>query len=393
MKLSTKTIVAIFAIFPIGMISSSTAQEENLVPNAGFETIEGKLKALGCIENATGWTSPTGARADIFTPTKTVEINTPDNIYGKEDAKEGTNYAGVVAYSYGDAMARTYLMAKLTTPLKKGMKYCVKFNLSLAEASKYSSNQIGVNFNSKPFGTDSKTAILDKTHVLDPKNKVFSAMYNWEQVCGIYYAEGGEKYITIGNFTSNENTKNEKNKKDPNMKKAVIIAAYYYIDDVSVTMITEDAVCDCAVQEEVNQYSTTVYQKVVTLNDNMPANEQVDMQKAYYAFGSSKLNPAGTQALDLIAKILQANPGMNLEVTGHSDAMEDSVGIEKPVYADMSNKRINEVIIYLKSKGIAESRIIPNPAGNSIPNEEIKELDDADLKQAKNRRVSFKARS
>lgn len=393
MRLSTKTIVAIFAIFPIGMISSFTAQEENLVPNAGFETIEGKLKALGCIENASGWSSPTGARADIFTPTKTVEINTPDNIYGKEDAKEGTNYAGIVAYSYGDALARTYLMTKLSTPLKKGMKYCVKFNLSLAEASKYSANQIGVNFSSKPFGTDSKTAIIDKTHVLDPKNKVFSAMYNWEQVCGIYYAEGGEKYITIGNFTSNENTKNEKNKKDPNMKKAVIIAAYYYIDDVSVTLITEDAVCDCAVQEEVNQYSSTVYQKVVTINDNMPANEKVDLQKAYFAFGSSKLNPAGTQALDLIATILKADPGMNLEVTGHSDPMEDSVGVEKPVYADMANKRINEVIIYLKSKGIAESRIIPNPAGNSMPSEEIKELDDEDLKQAKNRRVSFKARS
>ena len=110
MKLSTKTITSFFVILPIAILSFSLhAQEENLVENGSFENLEGKLKALGCIDNAKPWMSPTGARADIFTPSKVLDINTPENIYGKEDAKDGKNYAGIVGFSYGDAIPRTYI--------------------------------------------------------------------------------------------------------------------------------------------------------------------------------------------------------------------------------------------------------------------------------------------
>ena len=87
MKLSTKTIASFFVILPIAILSFSLhAQEENLVENGSFENLEGKLKALGCIDNAKPWMSPTGARADIFTPSKVLDINTPENKYCKEDA-------------------------------------------------------------------------------------------------------------------------------------------------------------------------------------------------------------------------------------------------------------------------------------------------------------------
>ncbi len=395
MKLNIKSIVSVLAIIPIGLITFNVfAQEENLVSNPSFETLEGKLKALGCIENAVGWSSPTGVRADVFTPSKVVEINSPENIYGKEDAREGTNYAGIVAYSFGDAMPRSYIMAKLNTPLKKGMKYCVKFNLSLSEASKYACNQLGVNFAAKPFATDSKTAIIEKTHVLNSKNKIFSAMFNWEQVCGVYYAEGGEKFITIGNFTSNENTKNEKIKKDPKNKTASIAGSYYYIDDVSVSMITENAVCDCGGGGDAEEasYSTTIYQKVINVRDNMSPKEKIEVQNEYFGFGKSKLIPSSTQSLDGIIALLKANPTLKLEIFGHNDEMEEKVGVDKPAYSEMANKRVNEVIKYVVSKGIEDSRLIASPVGSTEPNPEISEGDDDDLKLAKNRRVSFKVR-
>ena len=143
--------------------------------------------------------------------------------------------------------------------------------MSLSEASKFASNQIGINFSSKPYGTDSKTAIIEKTHILDAKNKIFNAMYNWEEVCGVYIAEGGEKFLNIGNFTSNENTKSEKNKKDPKMKTAQISAAYYYIDDVSVIMLSEDTKCNCvnSSQNDETVYSTIIYQKAINVNDKL----------------------------------------------------------------------------------------------------------------------------
>ncbi len=393
MKLNTKKIALFFAIFPLGFMNLSVnAQGENIVDNGGFETVEGKLKALGGIDNAIGWSSPTGARADIYSPSKILDINVPANFYGKEDAKEGTNYAGIVGFSYGDAMARTYIMAKLNTPLKKGMKYCVKFNISLAERSKYSSNKIGVKFSEKQFGTDSKTAIIEKTDVLDDKDKIFSAMYNWEQVCGEFVATGGEKFISIGNFTSNENTKYEKIKKDSKMKEAQISAAYYYIDDVIVTLVTEEDVCDCGkgLLAEDN-YSKTIYQKVPTVNDKMSPKEQIELQTAYFGFGKNKLTPEALKSLDLIAGLLVANPNLKLEMMGHSDDMEEKLAIEKPAFVDMSSKRISEVMKYLISKGVAEANLISTPLGNSDPVMDTAD-DDEDLKNAKNRFVSYKVR-
>jgi len=371
---------------------TSMAQEgENLVPNGSFESTDGKAKKLSMIESATGWTSPTGARADLYVPGKVAEINVPENIYGKEDAREGTNYAGIVAFSYGNKIPRTYLTAKLAAPLKKGMKYCVKFYVSLAEASKYASNNIGVNFAKKPFATEDKATIKDVAHVLSSENdtKRVNQTYAWYQVCNVYEAEGGEKFITIGNFFADDQTKSENNKKPKDMKNDQIIAAYYYLDDVSVILLNDGEKCDC-MKEEVSEYSSTVYQKAIILNDKMTVNQKIESQVTFFAFGKTNFTPAGKEALDFIAEQLKANPDMKLDVMGHSDAAEDKVGIEKPQFANMAEKRTNAVIQYLTEKGIQENRLNSASQGSALPNEENSDSDEEDLKMARNRRVTFK---
>ena len=379
----------------VGMtgLTAIAQQGENLVPNGSFEATDGKVKKLGSIESAMGWTSPTGARADLFTPGKVPEINTPDNVFGKEAAKEGSNYAGIVGFSYGNKVPRTYLMVKLDAPLKKGMKYCVKFNASLAESSKYASNNIGANFSKKPFATDEKTIIKDVAHVLhhDNENHKIKQTYNWDQICGTFEAEGGEKYLTIGNFYPDDKTKSENNKKPKDMKIDQVIAAYYYIDDVSVLLINEGEKCDCLVEEK-DDYSTTIYQKAVVLNEKMTPTQKIEAQQTYYAFGKTTLTSEGKASLDLIAELMKADPAVKLEVMGHSDAEEDKVGIEKPQYADMAQKRVNAVVLYLTEKGIEESRFIPSPQGSETPSDEIAATDEPDLKMAKNRRVTFRVR-
>lgn len=386
----------ISSIILIGLtaISSFGQQGENLVPNGSFEATDGKVKKLGGIESATGWTSPTGVRADLYTPSKVPEINVPDNLYGKEEAKEGSNYVGIVGFSYGNKVPRSYIMVKLDAPLKKGLRYCVKFNVSLAESSKYASNQIGVNFAKNPFATDEKTIIKDESHILHANNDTekLNQTFNWEQVCGTFEAKGGEKYLTIGNFNSDDQTKYETNKKPKDMKIDQIIAAYYYIDDVSVILINEGEKCDCLVEEDANEYSTTIYQKTIILNDKMTPTQKIEAQQTYFAFGKSNLAPVGKESLDQIVEWLKANPGLKLEILGHSDPEEDKVGIEKTQYADMASKRVNAVVLYLTEKGIDESRLIPSPQGSDVPNEEIIETDDIDLKMAKNRSVTFKVR-
>lgn len=387
MKIKQSVLFAALLGLPV-MVSAQN--NENLVDNGGFESNTGKAKKLGQIDMATGWKSPTGARADFFlSDSKMPEISVPTNAYGKEEPKEGENYAGIVAFSFGDKVPRSYIMAKLKTPLKKDMKYCVSFYVSLSESSKYASNQIGANISKKEFSTDQKSAIIDKTHIIHPNNKIFNAFYGWEKVCGTFVAEGGEKYITIGNFTSNEDTKKETNKKGTEIK-TQIIAAYYYIDDVSVTMISEDQPCDCGVEEDPNQVSSTIYQKAIVINDRMTPKEKIEAQGLYFAFGKDRLTQQAMAALDLIASEMKANKDITITLNGHSDPGEDELAAKKAYYADMDKKRIAAVTAYLVEKGIDASRIKSANKGSAEPNPEITETDDDDLKMAKNRRVVVK---
>ena len=392
MKYNFKKISIALAFLPAMILSNLALAQtaENFVENGSFEQTAGKVKKLGSIEMASGWASPTGVRADLFSPTGPAEISVPENSFGKEQAKEGANYAGIVAFSYGDKISRSYIMAKLSTPLKKGLKYCVTFNVSLSEASKYACNQVGAVLSAKPFGTDSKASIIEKASVvLHAENKVLNATYNWEQICAVFVAQGGEKFITIGNFSSNEETVNEKNKKTE-MKVTPVIGAYYFVDDVAVSLITEEQTCNCASgSKKDDEYSTMIYQKSITINDKMTPKQKVEAEQIYFAFGKYKLTPMGEEVLNLIAEQLKANPEMKIEVQGHSNELEDKVGKEKPFYADMANKRISSVFNYLKSKGVPESSIILTPKGSSVPNPDINETDDEELKLAKGRRVTF----
>lgn len=392
MKFNTLTKTLLLGM--LGCASFGMAQDaENLVSNGGFESTDKSPKKLGSIENAVGWYSPTGVRADLFASNKKVpDIDVPSNIYGTEEAKEGSNYAGIVAFSYGDKVPRSYLSTKLNVPLKKGTKYCVQFNVSMAEASKYACNQIGMNISKKAFGTEAKTSIIDKAHVLHETNKVFDAAYGWERVCGMYEAEGGEKFITIGNFSSNEDTKNERNKKNTDVKVTQAIAAYYYIDDVSVTLIDDEHPCNCAPEDPTGGYSKTIYQKVPKLSEGMTVSQEIEAQSVYFGFGKESITQLGEDALDFIAEKMKANPNLKLQIKGYSDKMEDEAAAEKTIFTGMDNKRTNAVIRYLMEKGVEESRLIPSPQGSEEQSKEVLSSDEDDIRQAKNRRVEFKVR-
>lgn len=383
-----KSILAISAIFA----SSSFFAQQNLVDNGGFESNNGKIKKLGQIDLAEPWTSPTAVRADIFmSDAKDPLIGTKANAFGKEDPKEGENYAGIMAFSYGNKESRSYLSTKLTQPLKKGMKYCVSFYVSLADVSKYSSNNIGAMLTPKEYKADGKTPLIEtKTSVLHPDNKVMNQMYNWEKVCATFTADGNEKYITIGNFTKDSDVKYETNKK-PKDVKAQKVGAYYYIDDVQVIVVDEENPCDCySTDVDVNKFTTTVYQKTVTIQEKWTPKEKIEAQALYFAFGKDALTPQAQFSLDKVVEQMKKDPNLRVTLTGYSNEKEAELAVKKSFYTDMDKKRAEQAKKYLISKGIDGGRITVSGGGSSSENtKEIKEGDDDDLKMAKTRRVEF----
>jgi outer membrane protein OmpA-like peptidoglycan-associated protein len=362
---------------------------ENLIENGSFESIEGKVMKLGDIVKATGWLLSTPAKPDLYKPDKKVlDINPTSNPYGSEEPKDGENFAGIVTFSYNDKLPRTYLMTKLNKPMLKGQKYCVNFYVSLAELSKYASNNIGIHFDKKPLEASEKVSLLSEFDVLNFNNKVFNATYNWDKVCATYVAKGGEKYLILGNFETNEATKYESMRKQKGQTGSQIIAAYYYVDDIKVQLLGDEEKCDCGVDEGRNLGSTVIYSKNDYFRDDMTITEKVKASTIYFGFAQSDITEASNVDLDRLVKLMKENPNLKLKVTGNSDLKETELAKEKPNYAGMSQKRINSTIKYFMDKGIDDSRFVPSDAGDRTPAESSSEADE-ELIQAKNRRVEF----
>lgn len=362
---------------------------ENMVENGSFESITGKgPKKLGGIESATGWVSATGAKADLFVNDKKVPEISPDkNMYGGEQAQDGENFAGVMVYAQGNKLPRTYISSKLNTPMKKGQAYCVKFHVSLGDNSKFATNNIAAHFSKKDVSISDKKSIIDKPHVREVKNKVFSGMYSWEKVCGTYIAEGGEKFITIGNFNMTEDTKVEKVKRDPSNKNPQIGGSYYFIDNITVQLLEEGERCDCGSDEYVEVGSSVIYSKSDIIKDNMTLDQKLEASTVHFGFGRDMITGSAKNDLDRVAQWMKENPTVRVRVIAHIDEEEAKLAVDNPIYKGVAMRRANSIIMYLVEQGIDESRLIATDKGDRAP--APSDSDNVELNQAKNRRVEF----
>ena len=126
-------LIACSLLLTVGL---SAQEEHNLVPNPSFEEVDGKVKEGGQIELASPWMSATMNPVDLYSEdARSGDFEVPENKYGKEPARTGKNYVGVSFYGYRGRMPRTYLTTKLTNPLSKGKKYCMRFYVSLSDMS------------------------------------------------------------------------------------------------------------------------------------------------------------------------------------------------------------------------------------------------------------------
>jgi outer membrane protein OmpA-like peptidoglycan-associated protein len=411
--------LTLLSVAVIGVTDLSFAQlsGENLLDNGSFETIDGKVpKKLDMIKSAKGWYSLTSFQADLFVAEKS-ELNSnlsgSINSYGKEQPKEGNNYAGISVYSPAPdpkkaKLPRNYIATNLSSPMKKGMRYCVKYYVSLADLSKYSTNNIGAYFtkDDKELLSFADAAIVQPKRtgkfIMDYRNesRTINTHFGWEQICGTYVAEGGEKFMVLGNFFSDKETKFEghpkylgSDKSDPTyaLLKAAPqpVAAYYFIDDVSVTLLETGEECDCITASAETEYSAAIYHKKVIISDTMSAAEKIEAHEVHFAITRADLSENGREALNFIADVLQKNPKLTLLISGHSDPAEQAIATEKPDFEGMDDRRTVVVYNYLVEKGIDKSRLSTERLGVSEESKDADESDDPELHTIKDLRVTF----
>jgi outer membrane protein OmpA-like peptidoglycan-associated protein len=82
----------------------------------------------------------------------------------------------------------------------------------------------------------------------------------------------------------------------------------------------------------------------------------------YFAQGKAELLPAARASLDTLATILHQQPGLRLQVQGHTDNQGDSI-----LNRQLSQRRAEVVCRYLVASGIADGRLQAKGYGGSKP--------------------------
>jgi OOP family OmpA-OmpF porin len=105
-----------------------------------------------------------------------------------------------------------------------------------------------------------------------------------------------------------------------------------------------------------------------------------DFGMIYFDTNKDVIKPKSRPVLDGVVEYMNANPGVKLEVQGHTD----TVGADK-LNQKLSEKRAIAVKKYLVGKGIAADRLTTNGFGESRPAEDNATKEG----KAKNRRIEF----
>ena len=352
-------------------------EADNMVFNPSFEervACPQRIEALGIMREPEAWWQPTAGSSDYFNLCGGRECVVPRNKMGFQAPHSGDAYCGIYC-SQEDY--REYLQTELRAPLEAGRRYRVGFYVSLADKSPHAVATLGAFFSPTPVG-DSLRGILMERDVSDlddhsqqsiatpyepqvenPADRVLVDMRGWMLVEGEFTARGGERYMTIGNFRPF----NQSNVVETGNAAAVLPGAYYYVDDVIV----------CPVGGAAAALPTAA---------EVPTVDEVRVvEDIFFEVDRSELLPQSYRALQGLLALLTDNPGLRLELRGHTDSVGTLAHNQR-----LSEARAKAVVDYLVSHGIQRRRLTFVGLGETSP----VDSNDTPEGRARNRRVEYR---
>lgn len=329
-------------LFLIGYSFTSSAQ--NLVPNGGFEDYRicpGAHTQHPSQFAVSSWFSPSVGTPDYFNVCSNGEADVPHNWAGVSDPYEGVGYAGLYLWAAMGRNYREYLQTELSERLVRDSLYYLEFHYKLSSYSKYSIDRIGLlltdslvrlnhdlTFSVKPtFSIIKDTALTKETGL-------------WEEAKMLYKAQGGEKFLMIGNFFDNKTTHHYKIQFRPIAQEMLAHYAYYYIDDVSII-------------PKYIRDQQLIAQVIPDLEiDEVKPNTNYVLKDINFQLDSYRLIPPSFTELDGVADYLLRHPGLRVQLFGHTDDRgSDRYNLK------LSQARAKNVAEYLVSVGIKPDRI------------------------------------
>jgi outer membrane protein OmpA-like peptidoglycan-associated protein len=328
--------------FLMVLFSTSFSWSQQLIVNGGFEEVEECPNTLGEFY-ASGWYGTHGSRTtpDLFsTCADEKDYSNPRSYIINVVPIQGENYVGLVGYNPHDHY-REYISTKLTAPLEKGETYEFSISLSQPKMALYYINELGVVFtNDSAKPEELQMELIIPSHITIKREKFLDVNNVWSTLKMNYTAKGGERYLHLGCFLSDEQLLYRKYQDRVGFsKKTGYKDAYYIIDEVSLLP---------RVEADVKQPKKTL----VFENINFDTGDFSSSEEEFKQFD------------DLIA-YLKENPNLKVVVEGHTDdvgSSEDNkiLSQERALFVK-SFFKYKEVTNAIESVGYGEeSPMVPN---------------------------------
>ncbi len=175
----------------------------NLVFNHSFETRSTTPLVTQSLNSAAGWLSA-GGSPDFFDGTA---LNYG---YGNQTAFDGVGFAGILnsppsVGGVNQTIQYEYLQTQLICELLPGMIYQLSLRMNLADIAYRASDGLGMHLSAdqsanRPTGPTFLPITLTPS-LENPTGNYITEKTNWVLLQGTYTAVGGERYLTIGNFS------------------------------------------------------------------------------------------------------------------------------------------------------------------------------------------------
>ena len=346
----------LFFVLFIGIMLKSLSQtvtDKNIVPNGSFENYRKKANDL---KKAIPW-NPVGSIDYYFDPLS----NDTSRCKG---AKTGACYVG---FRYQKAH-KEFIEVKLSETLKRGNNYQFECYMRLAFWSNAMLKSFGV-YISK--GGMKNVTFPEQECVLDTQcvKGGLHGGYCWFRFKGIYKASGGEKFVTIGNFSPDLKADMLKINLQTGFKEA-----YYFIDDISLKWIKPKDEARIVYVDSVKYEKDSVLQ----VKKDVKTGEKITL-KVVFQQGKSFILAESFGELNKLAQYLFRHPVIEIRIDGHSDNSGSKGKNQK-----LSEERARAVFEYLITHGV-QNKMLYKGYGSTLPIADI----DTEEGRAKNRRVEF----
>ena len=370
-----------FILLGLWMPISLLAQSRNYVPNHSFEEVynlpikpnpkntfeyEPKSGYKPFEYNLKHWYAGSETTPDLRISSR-ASYSECQKRYGTCDrARTGDYTVGIITSmtnTYTDSY-REYIQVKLGKTLKPGLKTYVELWVVKERQAKLVSNNIGVYFSAAKWHEDTEE-VVKRVPQINCDTLLNTEKQEWVKIEGSFVSEFPLRYMTIGNFFDNENTKAERCKYY-SASPYIPPYAYYLIDDVKVW------------QDEPEKEETS--EESILDITGIEKDRAVRLNNITFEFDSAILKDSSYTELNLLLSFLKSRPTVRIAIHGHTD----NAGAI-PYNLELSRDRAKAVYDFLLEKGIAAERLSYTGFGESQP----VLSNDTDEGRSENRRVEF----